>query len=129
MKNELVEAVRVYTRYDMPDENDDTRRARNERVGVGTPSFNLPPQGEYLWNWFIEIANSISRVCDGYYRRIPPSEFQAWSNLTKNYITSTEYEILTAMDEMFCREMNMEVEARRGKKESEVKTRLKHKRR
>lgn len=117
--------MRVYTRYDLPDEKDDTRRDRNKRVGVASPEFILPDEGLYLWEWFQNINSSVSRIRDGFYFLIPPSEFLAWSNLTGNLITSVEYEILKAMDVSFCNEMNKELEAKR-KKELELKGKKRH---
>lgn len=120
-----MEAVRVYTRYDLPSSGEQTRRERNERVGVYTPSFEVPETGYYLWNWFIEINNSIHRIdFNGYYCTIPPTEFLAWSQLTKNHISPYEYEILTAMDAIYCRELNAEITAKRGREEEERKQRL-----
>lgn len=115
-----MEAVRVYARYDLPKEGDEenTRRKLNERVGVFTPSFEIPKAGMYLWKWFIELNNSISRIdFNGYYCSIPPSEFLAWSTLTKNYLTSEEFDILKAMDGVFCKELNAEIKSERAKKE------------
>lgn len=112
--------MRVYARYDLPKEGDEenTRRKLNERVGVFTPSFEIPKAGMYLWKWFIELNNSISRIdFNGYYCSIPPSEFLAWSTLTKNYLTSEEFDILKAMDGVFCKELNAEIKSERAKKE------------
>lgn len=116
----MVEAVRVYARYDLPKEDDEenTRRKLNERVGVFTPAFEIPESGMYIWKWFIELNNSVSRIdFNGYYRSIPPSEFLAWSNLTKNYLTPQEFDILRAMDGIFCKELNAEINSERAKKE------------
>lgn len=117
--------MRVYTRYDLPDEKDDTRRERNKRVGVASPEFILPDEGLYLWEWFQNINSSVSRIRDGFYFLIPPSEFLAWSNLTGNLITSVEYEILKAMDVSFCNEMNKELKAKQDK-ELDLKGKKRH---
>ena len=34
-----MEAVRVYTRYDLPNEKGETRRERNQRLEIETPDF------------------------------------------------------------------------------------------
>lgn len=107
--------MRVYTRYDLPDEKDDTRRKRNERVGIASPDFNLPTEGLYLWQWYQDVNSSVSRTRDGYYFLIPPSEYLAWSKLTGNLINPTEYDILKAMDEAFCSEVNKEIKAKQEK--------------
>ena len=115
-----MEAVRVCARYDLPKEGDEenTRRKLNERVGVFTPAFEIPTAGMYLWKWFIELNNSISRVdFNGYYCSIPPSEFLAWSTLTKNYLTPEEFDILRAMDGIFCKELNAEINSKRAREE------------
>ena len=116
----MVEAVRVFTRYDLAEEGNEenTRRKLNERVGVYTPPFEIPEAGLYLWKYFIDLVNSISRRdFNGYYYLIPPSEFLAWSKLTKNYLFPFEYEILSAMDKVFCNELNAEINAKRAKEE------------
>ena len=90
----------------------------NERVGVFTPAFEIPTAGMYLWKWFIDLNNSISRVdFNGYYCSIPPSEFLAWSTLTKNYLTPEEFDILRAMDGIFCKELNAEINSKRAREE------------
>jgi hypothetical protein len=116
----LVEAVRVFTRYDLAEEGDEenTRRKRNERVGIDTPKFEIPENGFYLWDWFNQINNSVSRIdFNGYYCSIPPSEFLAWSKLTGNCLTPEEYDILRAMDGIFCKELNAEITSKRAREE------------
>lgn len=116
----MVEAVRVFTRYDLPEpgNEEETRRKRNERVGVPTPEFEIPENGFYLWRWFNDLNNSVSRIdFNGYYCSIPPSEFLAWSTLTKNYLTPEEFDILRAMDGIFCKELNAEINSDRARKE------------
>lgn len=107
-----MEAVRVFTRYDLHKKDEDCRRVRNERAGVYTPKFEIPNCGEYLWEYFRELNEGISRVdSNGYYRYIPPSEYIAWLQLKKLEINSFEYDILHSMDVMFCDEINKDVEA------------------
>ena len=116
----MVEAVRVFARYDLAEEGDEenTRRKRNERVGIYTPKFEIPENGFYLWEWFNELSNSVSRIdFNGYYCCIPPSEFLAWSTLTGNNLTSEEYEILKAMDSVFCKELNAEITSKRARED------------
>ena len=116
----MVEAVRVFTRYDLPEpgNEEETRRKRNERVGVPTPEFEIPENGLYLWRWFNDLNNSVSRIdFNGYYYPIPPSEFLAWSTLTGNYLTSEEYDILKSMDSIYCKESNSEITSKRAKED------------
>ena len=127
----MVEAVRVFARYDLPKEGDEenTRRKLNERVGVFTAPFEIPKAGMYLWKWFIELNNSISRIdFNGYYCSIPPSEFLAWSTLAKIYLTPEEFDILRAMDGAFCKELNAEINAKRAKEDEARKREMAAKR-
>lgn len=121
----MAEAVRVYTRYDLPDKKGITRRERNEIVGVDSPFLEVPEDGQYLWEWFTDINNSVHRVdFNGYYCSIPPSEFLAWSKLTGNLIRSYEYDVLRAMDNAFCRELNNDITAERAKEDDRRKREL-----
>lgn len=120
-----MEAVRVHIRYDLAEEGDEenTRRKRNERVGIDTPKFEIPGNGLYLWSWFNELCDSVSRIdFNGYYYFIPPSEFLAWSTLTGKCLTPDEYEILKAMDNMYCKELNAEIRSKRAR-EDEIRKR------
>lgn len=128
MKINLVEAVRVFVRYDLPDEKGDTRRERNERVGVYTPPFEIPEDGIYLWNWFIDLNNSVSRVdFNGYYCLIPPSEFLAWSTITGNGLYPEEYDILKSMDAVYCKETNADIQSKRAREDEARKREMKAK--
>ncbi len=121
MKNELVEAVRTFVRYETPDKNDQTRRERNEKFDTTSPSLVIPEAGQFLWDIFHKLHRSISRVSDGYYRMIPPSEFEAWCRLTGTLVYPTEYDILNAMDRTYCEEANMELDADRTRQSEESK--------
>lgn len=117
-----MEAVRVYTRYDLPNDKNQTRRERNESINIYTPPFEIPEDGFYLWSWFTELNDSIFRIdFNGYYYNIPPSEIMAWSTLTKNYLYPEEFDILQAMDKTFCKEMNLDINAKRARDEEERK--------
>lgn len=112
-----MEAIRVYTRYDLPDEKGETRRERNKKVDFETPDFEIPPAGEYLWEWFTKLSNAIYRVdFNGYYYCLPPSEILAWCKFTRIDLTENEFEIISAMDNAFCKELNAEIEAKRLRK-------------
>lgn len=120
--NDLVEAVRVYTRYDLPDKNGVTRRERNEIVNVDSPKFELPDAGIYLWKWFTDLNLCVHRVdFNGYYYNIPPSEFLAWSTLKGITIFPEEYDILKSMDTVFCKELNADINAFRAKEDERRK--------
>ena len=129
MKVRLSEAIRVYTRYDIEDENGDTRRKRNERVGETSPRFEIPNGGKYIWDWFIEIDSCISRIRDGVCYLIPPSEYLSWAQLTGNLVYSWEYGILMDMDKAFCSETNLELHSEREKAEHARQSELENTRR
>ncbi len=117
----LVEAVRVYARYDIPDDKGETRRERNRRMDEYAPPFILPQKGKYLWEWYISLSDAISRQIEGYWRLIPPSEFYSWSIITGNIVYSFEYDIMMSMDRVYCEEINKEVQSNQSKREDEQK--------
>lgn len=114
----MVEAVRVHTRYDLSNENGETRRERYERLSKPVPSFEIPREGIYLWDMFYQLTNAIHRIdFNGNYYLMQPSEIFTWMSLTKNLISPTEYDILNAMDVVFCNELNADINAKREKEE------------
>lgn len=124
-----MEAVRVYTRYDLPDEKGETRRKRNLRFNYGkSPEVEIPSGGEYLWELFMNLSTAIHRVdFNGYYYNFPPSEILAWCELAKVDITSEEYQIILAMDNVFCNEVNNDKNAAYSRKIEEQKQELESK--
>lgn len=118
-----MEAVRVYTRYDLPDDKGETRRERNKRFGViDSPEVEIPSNGEYLWELFTQLSNAIHRIdFNGYYYNLPPSEIIAWCELKHWDITADEYDIISAMDNVFCRELNKDKDATMTRKLEEQK--------
>lgn len=124
-----MEAVRVYARYDLPNEKGETRRQRNLRFNYGeSPKFEIPSGGEYLWDLFVKLSTVIHRMdFNGYYYSFPPSEILAWCELTKVDITSGEYEIISAMDNVFCKEINEDKNAAYSRKLDEQKQELESK--
>jgi len=79
----------------------------------------LPEEGRYLWNWFISLNSLVSRISDGVCKRIPPTEYVAWSSITGNLVYSEEYDILMSMDQAYCEETNKELASIRSKQEEE----------
>ena len=73
----------------------------------------------YLWEWFEEISESVSRTREGTCHPIPPSEFLAWATMTGRIVWPSEYAILRAMDRTFCSAMNVEFEEYRARKQAE----------
>lgn len=120
----MVEATRIYVRYDIEDDNGSTRREKNERANRLAPPFEVPSNGMYLWEWFKDLNSSISRISEGVCRLIPPSEIKAWSELTGNFIHPFEYDILNSMDIEFCNETNLEFKALRERQKEEHERRM-----
>ena len=123
--------MRVYTRYDLPDDKDETRRERNIKFGQGeSPKVNIPEYGRYLWDLYTNLSNAIHRVdFNGYYYNLQPSEILAWCKLTGNSLEPFEYEIISAMDNAFCREINTDKKARDERKLEEQKEEAQKRRR
>lgn len=105
--------MRVFVRYDTPDEKEKTRRQRNEEAEQYTPELNIPITGLYLWETYHLICLSLSRTHDGICKMIPPTEWRAWLDLSGKIVNHVEYDILTAMDASFCEETNKELESKR----------------
>lgn len=124
-----MEAVRVYARYDLPDEKGETRRKRNLRFNCdNSPEFEIPSGGEYLWELFVKLSMVIHRVdFNGYYYSFPPSEILAWCELAGVDITTGEYEIISAMDNVFCKEINDDKNAAYSRKLDEQKQEMESK--
>ena len=102
-------------RYECEDEDtDETRREKNERLNLHTPVFIIPERGKYLWDWFHELNRAVPRFYEGYCRRIPPSEYLAWCKMTRNIVYPLEYDILMAMDAIYCEETNKEITNKRS---------------
>lgn len=123
-----MEAVRVYTRYDLPNEKGETRRERNIKFGQEdkNPEFEIPLAGEYLWDWFTRLSNAIHRVdFNGYYYNLLPSEVLAWCKLANVEMTEDEYDIITAMDSSFCNELNADIHAKNTSKMEEMDNKVK----
>ena len=123
-----MEAVRVYTSYDLPDEKGETRRERNIKFGQEdkNPDFEIPLAGEYLWDWFTRLSNAIHRVdFNGYYYNLLPSEILAWCKLANVEMTEDEYDIITAMDSSFCNELNADIHAKNTSKMEEMDKKVK----
>lgn len=113
LKAGLVEAVRIFVRYECQNDSGETRRERNERVGEATPEFRVPPEGLYIWNWYRQISAIASTIHEQVNRPIPPSEYLAWTSITGNIVYPIEYDIMFAMDLAYCSEINKEISDRR----------------
>lgn len=80
-----------------------------------------------MWAWFRELSSIASPISDGFYRHIPPSEYLAWQQITGNIVYSWEYDILFAMDAVYCEEMNKEIRARMDKGKDDGHSATRHK--
>lgn len=101
----------MFIRYDYPNENDETRRERNDRHGVPSPEHCIPDGGETYWSWYFQISDGLTRVIDGVCMPVPASEINSWAQATYTIVTADEYAILRAMDTAFCDELNKELQA------------------
>lgn len=118
--------MRVFVRYDYPDENEQTRRERNEHMAdegadVESPPLIIPDEGQYLWDWYDTLNKCVSRTREGHCNPIPPSEFLAWKEASGLLINSSEYAVLCAMDRAYCEEMNKELAAYRERQREAAK--------
>lgn len=111
LEGDLCEAVRIYVRYDLPDENGEHRRERNERHNMPVPETTIPDHGVYLWDWFWQCSDGLKRIDEGVCAPIPWSEFFHWAQVTQTIVHANEYAILRAMDAAFCEETNVELQA------------------
>lgn len=107
--------MRIYVRYELPDEHGKTRRERNADFGVAdkSPPLEIPGAGRHIWDWYHELSSTLMRVIDGVTYKIPPSEYRAWAEMMGHIVNPDEYGIMMAMDRVFCGETAKEVEAYR----------------
>ena len=97
MTADLCEAVRYEVRYKLPDENGETRLARNARFGVESPEQSIPRFGMHLWEWFFD-ANELRRDHD---KPLSASDWKAWQELTGVIVRLDEWRILRKMDQVY----------------------------
>lgn len=120
-----MEAVRVDSRYDLPNEKGLTKRELNKRFGKETPEATVPVAGRYLWELFNDLKVSIPRRAEGYYHLIPPTEYLAFFKLKGLLISPWEYDTLKSMDLVFCNERNLEENAARERRQAEINEKAK----
>ena len=105
-----------------------SRRDWYPRFAKEAPTLEIPPAGQYLWDWYMDITRRVRRVADGVCGPIPPSDWLGWQQITGNIVYPWEYDILAAMDVAFCDEMNKELDARREAHQEEAQKKTKGKR-
>lgn len=104
-----------------------TRRQWNARYDEDLPEEDrdespipeVPDAGQHLWDWYFDLDSKISRIDSnsGVQQRIPPSEWKAWADLTGNIVYPWEFDILAAMDRVYCDAVTAEIAAGRALKE------------
>lgn len=102
-----------------------SRREWYPRFEREVPPLDIPPAGEYLWDWYMDATSRVRRVVEGVCGPMPPSDWLAWAEITGNIVYRWEYDILAAMDVAFCDEMNKELEAKREAHQEEARTKSK----
>lgn len=91
-----------------------TRRQYNSRFDEPSPDLpDISDAAEHLWGWYFDIDKRISRDVEGIYRLIPPSEWLAWRDITRDLVHPWEFAILAAMDRAYTGAVNVEIEAGR----------------
>lgn len=102
----------MYARYELNDEQGETRRQRNERFGQGelSPELVVPEQGQYLWNWFFELDEGRS----GGSQPLTALEISAWADLTGNIMTRQDFRILRSMDRAYLHQYEEELKDARA---------------
>lgn len=104
----MCEAILTHVRYDTQDESGETRREKYERFDTLVPPLEIPDAGRYLWDWYLEVAQSTARVSEGVCHAISATALKDWADIMGHIVYPIEYGILRAMDVVFCREMNKE---------------------
>jgi len=92
-----------------PDEDDITNFQRlsqlEEQTGdVHVPEIHIPMEGMYIWEWFMDLANS--RQSGFGISPISYSELKAWSELSSTYLYTWEVSIIRRMDQCFIKVIN-----------------------
>lgn len=105
--------MRVHIRYFTPDEKEETRYERNIRFGQEelNQELEIPDEGLYLWEMYWSISRRLVRAKDFNAIPISPTEFISWCKASGTLVYPNEYDILCAMDDEFCSEMNKELQA------------------
>ena len=96
-------------RYDIPDENGETRRERNKRFGVDTPNITTPKGFSYLWAWYIEASSDAELNNIGMVFPIKYTSWKAWLEMENYKITDFEFRILKEIDRQYVKCFNKEI--------------------
>ena len=79
---------------------------------MDVPPLEIPPAGQWLFDLYMEMSKTVNRIRDGVSQKIPPSEMQAFLELSKTVVLPIDFEILRAMDVEFCKELQLEINAK-----------------
>lgn len=113
-------------RYLTPDKNGETRADRNAAVADDdepdtTPEWDVPPEGQYIYDWYCDIERGINRVVGGAVKRFTWQDLEAWRNLSGNLVRPNEFAIIKAMDLAYCEALEGELQYMRATAEDEAK--------
>ncbi|MBZ3690984.1 phage tail assembly chaperone [Phyllobacterium calauticae] len=92
--------MKLRVRYELPDENGETRRERNTRFNADSPIITIEDTIQYLWDWFWEMSDSRSSGMNGP-NPISHQDLMAWCQFSGNILLREEWRILTAMDNTY----------------------------
>ncbi|KWV17132.1 phage tail assembly chaperone [Xanthomonas translucens] len=98
-------------RYDMADEQGETRRQRNARFGEPSPVVEVPEEAAHVWAWFWLLSGR---------RRSGPealnyAEIGEWQRLSQQDVLPAEIDMLVAMDDAYLRAVREDQAAARAR--------------
>lgn len=122
---DLIDAIQVYVRYELPHPKAATRREYNMRAGRESPPLIVPDHCLYIWDLFFELNDGVDRTGDGYCRGVTWADLIGFQQAKQITLTPDEIALLKAMDVVFCDQMNAAIaenaEARRAEAEGKGK--------
>ena len=104
------EAVYIAVRYDMADENGETRRQRNARFGMAeSPELEVPDAAAHVWGWFWQLSG---RRYSGP-EALTFADIGQWASLLQIEPLPDEVQMLMAMDDQYLRAVREDQKAAR----------------
>lgn len=110
----------MIARYETPDEDGETRRARNARYGMdhkNPPEVLCKLQWAHLWHWFWNL-NGSRHSGDGGPQPLSYLEIDAWQRLTRTTVRVEEIQILIEMDGAYLSALHKEQAAQMARRET-----------
>ena len=86
------------------------------------PENDIPEEFQYIWEWFWEINGMINRAGEGYCKPITAVDYKAWTEISGNIVTPTDYDILRTMDLAYRTAMDRETDDRRTRDRERAET-------